>query len=69
MIFLCLEEEKWVQKKRKSHLHANETALYDLAYRDFFLVVKIYIWFMEILMSYSFLFYPNTVYALYKTLF
>lgn len=69
MIFLYLEEEKWIQKKKKSPLHANETAPYDLAFRDSFVVVKICILFMEIIVSYSLTFYPNTVCTLYKTLF
>lgn len=68
MIFLYLEEEKWIQKKRKS-LHANEAAPYDLVFRDSFAVVKICIMFMEMVASYSFPFYPHTVCALHKTLF
>ena len=44
MIFLYLEEKKWIQKKRKSSLHASETAPYDPVFRDSFVVLKISIY-------------------------
>lgn len=46
-----------------------ETAPYNVAFSDSFMVVKICILFMEMAVSYSFLLYPNTVCALYNTLF
>lgn len=69
MVFLYLEEEKWIQKKRKSLLQASETEPYDLVFRNSFVMVKICILFMEMIAPYSFPFYPNAIYALYKTLF